>query len=140
VRLPNNAFVLRTILLAIAFVVVCAASGLAQTTPIADLPWLSLEAAPGSNSELGSSGANALKRLGGAPSTSGSANQSGGFRLGIQTEKSMQTPRSLRRSECTATDEQCEEYSGLPKSYPANDKLKGIKNQFLGLSVTSPLQ
>ena len=139
-RLPNNAFVLRAILLAIAFVVACAASGLAQRAPIDDSPWLSLETEPGSNGEIGSRGANARKRLGDAPSISGSANQSGGFRFGIQTEKSVQTPRSLRRSECTATDEQCEEYSGLPKSYPANDKLKGIKNQFLGLSVTSPLQ
>jgi hypothetical protein len=141
VRLPNNAFVLRTILLAIAFMVVCAASGLAQTAPIADLPWLSLETEPGSNGEMGSSGANALKRLGDAPSTRGSVNESGGFRLGIQTEKSLQTPRSMRRSECATTDEECAEYSGLPRSHqPMRGGLKTFKKPFVGFSITSPLQ
>jgi hypothetical protein len=136
-RLTNRAFVLRVILRAIAVTAASCASGLAQTAPIADLPWLSL------NGEMGSSGgARVSKRLGDSPWISGSANQSGGFRFGIQTEKSVQTPRSLRRSECTATDEECEEYSGLPKSYSGNDStwMKVIKNQFLGLSVTSPLQ
>jgi hypothetical protein len=132
-RLTNQPFVLRVISLAIAFAALSWASGLAQTAPIADVPWLSL------NGEMGSGGTNAFKHLGDAPSTSASPSQSGGFRLGIQTEKSVQTPSSLRRSECTAADEECEEYSGLPKSNPAN-KLKGIRNQFLGLSVTSPLQ
>jgi hypothetical protein len=142
VRLPNNAFVLRTLLLAIVFVVVCAASGLAQTAPIADLPWLSLETEPGSNGEMGDrGGANVLKHLGDAPSTGGPTNQSGGFRLDVQTEKSLQTPQSMRRSECaTTTEEECADYSGLPRSHPAHGNLKSLKKPFVGFSITSPLQ
>jgi len=142
VRLPNNAFVLRTILLAIAFMVVCAGSGLAQTAPIADLPWLSLETEPGSNGEIGGSGgANALKHLGDTPSISGPASQSGGLRLGIETEKNVQTPRSMQRSECaTTTDEECADYSGLPRSHPARSSLRSLKKPFIGFSITSPLQ
>src|SRR6516162_2473712 len=64
---------------------------------------------------------------------------SGQFRLGIQTQKSVQTPEPLRRSDCEINDE-CDEYSGLPKSHPGKTTVKNFRKPFLGLSITTPLR
>jgi hypothetical protein len=72
-------------------------------------------------------------------SSNGSANPIGQFRLGIETRKSLQTPEYLRRSDC-ADDDECEEYSGLPRSQPGKMTVKNLKKPFIGLSITTPLQ
>src|SRR5205807_9672893 len=59
--------------------------------------------------------------------------------LEIQTRKSLQPFDALRRSGCE-TDEECEEYSGLPRSEPSRRTIKGTKKPFIGLSITHPLQ
>jgi hypothetical protein len=66
------------------------------------------------------------------------------FRIGasyleIQTRKILQPFEVLRRSGCE-TDEECAEYSGLPKSEPSKQPIKGLKKPFFGLSITTPLQ
>jgi len=67
------------------------------------------------------------------------------FRLGssyleIQTRKSLQPFDPLRPNGCE-TDEECAEYSGLPRSpEPSRRTLKGTKKPFIGLSITQPLQ
>ena len=68
-----------------------------------------------------------------------SDNPSGQFRLGIQTQKSVQTPEPLRRSDCEINDE-CDDYSGLPKSQPRKITTKNFRKPFIGLSITTPLQ
>jgi len=59
--------------------------------------------------------------------------------LGIETQKGLQNP--FRRTDC-ANDDECADYSGLPKSEPPSNKknLKNLKKPFIGLSVTKPIQ
>ena len=63
----------------------------------------------------------------------------GGSRLGIQTEKSVRASDPLRRNECTDDDE-CADYSGLPRTEPGKRNLKTLRKPFIGLSITRPLQ
>ena len=69
----------------------------------------------------------------------GLENPSGQFRVGIQTQKNVETPGPLRRSDCEINDE-CDEYSGLPQSQPRNITTKNFRTPFVGLSITAPLQ
>ena len=87
-------------------------------------------------------GGNGFKNHWDLPSTSGSENSNdkflfGNSYLGIQTQKSFQTP--FRRTDC-ASDDECADYSGLPKSEPSKRTLKNLKKPFIGLSITRPLQ
>ncbi len=66
------------------------------------------------------------------------------FRIGtsyleVQTRKSLQLLDVLPRNGCE-TDEECDEYSGLPRSEPSRRTVKGTKKPFIGLSITQPLQ
>jgi hypothetical protein len=75
---------------------------------------------------------------------SGSTNLSDQFRLGnsylgIQAQKSLQAPESLRPSDCPR-DEECADYSGLPKAEPRKTTVKSLRKPFIGLSITAPLQ
>jgi hypothetical protein len=63
----------------------------------------------------------------------------GDGRLGIQTEKSVRASDPLRRTECT-TDEECADYSSLPRTEPSKRNLKTLRKPFIGLSITRPLQ
>jgi hypothetical protein len=63
----------------------------------------------------------------------------GDGRLGIQTEKSVRGSDPLRRNECT-TDDECADYSSLPKTEPGKRNLKTLRKPFIGLSITKPLQ
>src|SRR5262245_41668000 len=109
-RLPKVLFVLRSLLLAIVGF--------------------------GANSDVGS-GDNSTKRTRLAQAFS--SEPSGQFRLGIETQKRLQTPETLRPTGCVIDDE-CEEYSGLPKSEPGRKAVKNLKKPFIGLSITAPLQ
>jgi hypothetical protein len=59
--------------------------------------------------------------------------------LGIQTQKSLQTFEPFRRADC-ATDDECADYSGLPKSEPPKKTMKNLRKPFFGLSITTPLR
>jgi hypothetical protein len=59
--------------------------------------------------------------------------------LGIQTQKNVQALQSLRRNDCEDDDE-CAEYSGLPKSGQPKASVRNFKRPFIGLSITSPLE
>jgi hypothetical protein len=63
----------------------------------------------------------------------------GGFRLGIETQKRLQTPESLRPTGCVIDDE-CDQYLGVPKSEAGRKAVKNFKKPFIGLSITAPLQ
>jgi hypothetical protein len=80
---------------------------------------------------------NGLVRLVQTLSIRDSTNQNERLRLGIQTQKSLRAPEPLRRNDC-ATDDECDDYSWLPKSEPPNTK--NSKIPFLGLSITAPLK
>ncbi len=69
----------------------------------------------------------------------GADDPTGQFRLGIQTQRNVPTPEPLRRSDCEINDE-CDDYSGLPKSQPRKITTKNLKTPFIGLSITTPLQ
>jgi hypothetical protein len=110
-----------------------------QDSPFTDLHWRSF----GTDFSKNIGGSNGLKNSRDASSMSGSTNPNDKFRLGnsylgIQTQKSLQSPESLRRSDC-ATDDECAEYSGLPKSEPRKTTVKNLRMPFIGLSVTAPL-
>jgi hypothetical protein len=79
-----------------------------------------------------------------APSSSAAATPSDQLRvgssyLGIQTQKNVQALQSLRRNDCEDDDE-CAEYSGLPKSGQPKASVKNFKRPFIGLSITRPLE
>ena len=66
----------------------------------------------------------------------------------IQTQKNVQPPEALRRSDCIPGEE-CEDYSGLPtfdsgkstiKNSPGKDTVKNLKKPFIGFSITRPIQ
>jgi hypothetical protein len=59
--------------------------------------------------------------------------------LGIQIEKNVQALESLRRIDCP-TDDECAEYSGLPKSGQLKASTRNFKRPFIGLSITRPLE
>lgn len=82
---------------------------------------------------------NSRMKLAQAPSAQGLENPSGQFRVGIQTQKSVPAPEPLRRSDCEINDE-CDDYSGLPKSQPRKITPKNFRKPFIGLSITTPLQ
>jgi hypothetical protein len=112
---------------------------LPQASPFTDLHWRSSGTDFGKNTG-GDNGFNSRD----ASSMSGSTNPNDQFRLGdgylgIQTQKSLQTPEPLRRADCPK-DEECADYSGLPKSEPPKMNLKNLKKPFIGLSITAPLQ
>jgi hypothetical protein len=84
------------------------------------------------------------------PRPSGSANAFDQFKLGdsylgVETKRRLQPLVPFQRSGCT-TDEECEDYSGLPKSKTrgsaGSQSLTGrhLRKPFLGLSVTTPIQ
>jgi hypothetical protein len=164
VRLSDNVFVLRCVLLTIALTAACPDIGcgatdrfpaaavdthpaqgrtttrLAQAPPLVDLPPGSLDTNSKNAGEIQSrdAGRSEFKQLREAPS-SGSANPSDGWRLGIQTEQSLQTPKSLRKVNDCPDDDECDEYTGLPRRHPARSGLKGFRRPYIGLSITSPL-
>jgi hypothetical protein len=79
-----------------------------------------------------------------APSSSAAATPSDQLRvgssyLGIQIEKNVQALESLRRIDCP-TDDECAEYSGLPKSGQPKASMRNFKRPFIGLSITRPLE
>ena len=79
-----------------------------------------------------------------APSSSAAATPSDQLRvgssyLGIQTQKNVQALQSLRRNDCEDDDE-CAEYSGLPKSGQPKASMRNFKRPFIGLSITRPLE
>lgn len=87
-------------------------------------------------------GSNGFKNLGDVPSTSGSTSSNSRFSfgnsyLGIETQKKLQTP--FWRTDC-ASDDECADYSGLPKSEPSKRTVKNLRRPFIGLSITTPIQ
>jgi hypothetical protein len=64
--------------------------------------------------------------------------QFGGSYFGIQTQKTFQIPQLLGQPDCT-TDDECADYSGLPKAKQPKTATKNLRKPFIGLSITSPL-
>jgi hypothetical protein len=63
--------------------------------------------------------------------------------IGIQTQRSVQTPDPIRRSDCLS-DEDCTDYPGPPKSLgpssgPKTSTVRSFRKPFIGLSITAPL-
>jgi hypothetical protein len=63
--------------------------------------------------------------------------QLGGSYIGVQTEKTVRVIDPTKSTDC-ANDDDCMDYSGLPKSVPARHGLKSFRKPFLGLSITRP--
>jgi len=63
--------------------------------------------------------------------------QLGGTYIGVQTEKTVRVIDPTKPTDC-ADDDECMDYSGLPKSAPARHGLKSFRRPFLGLSITTP--
>jgi hypothetical protein len=59
--------------------------------------------------------------------------------IGVQTQKSVQTPDPLRRSDC-AKDDDCTNYPGSPQFAPPRTTVKSLRKPFIGLSITAPLR
>jgi hypothetical protein len=74
-----------------------------------------------------------------AAATPGDQLRVGSSYLGIQTQKNVQALQSLRRNDCEDDDE-CAEYSGLPKSGQPKASVRNFKRPFIGLSITRPLE
>jgi hypothetical protein len=79
-----------------------------------------------------------------APSSSAAATPTDQLRLGssylgIQIEKNVQVLESLRRIDCP-TDDECAEYSGLPKSRQPKASARNLRPPFIGLSITRPVE
>jgi hypothetical protein len=109
--------------------------------------WMRLPQAPYAHSYWDSfdadftRGENGFKDSRDPASTSKPANSNDTFSfsksyLGIETQKNLQSPW---RTGCTS-DEECADYSGLPKSEPSRRTLKSLRKPYFGLSVTTPIQ
>jgi len=67
------------------------------------------------------------------------------FRLGnsyieIQTQRILQPPDQIRRSDCPI-DEDCTDYPGAPRSMsPKPSTMKSLRRSYIGLSITAPLR
>jgi hypothetical protein len=110
---------------------------LPQAVPFIDSPTRSFGKDFGGNIGTGSK----LRNFGDA-GTSGSTNDQfrlGNSYLGIQTQKHVQGLDRFWRTDC-ATDEDCVDYSGLPRSEPHKKDIKSFRKPFFGLSITTPLQ
>jgi len=110
---------------------------LPQAVPFIDSPWRSFGRDFGGNI-----GARDNFRNFGDVSTSGSTNDRlwlGNSYLGIQTQKTLQGLDRFWRTDC-ATDEDCADYSGLPRSEAPKKGMKNLRKPFIGLSITTPLQ
>jgi hypothetical protein len=113
---------------------------LPQVSPILDLHWHSFGTDFGKTVDS----RNQLEGFGNASPLTTSTHSIERFQLGdsylrIQTQKTLQTPPPFRRSDCS-TDDECADYSGLPKSKSPKSALNNLKNPFIGLSFTTPLQ
>lgn len=58
--------------------------------------------------------------------------------LSFQTERMTPTPVPFRRSDCT--EDECADYSPLPKVKHSKTTTKNFRKPYIGLSVTSPFQ
>jgi hypothetical protein len=65
--------------------------------------------------------------------------QLGNSYIGVQTEKNLRPFEPFRQGDC-ATDDECAEYSGLPKTEPPKKGMKHFRKPFIGLSITTPLR
>jgi hypothetical protein len=65
--------------------------------------------------------------------------QFGDSYFGIQTQKTFQIPQLSGQPDCT-TDDECADYSGLPKAKQPKTTTKNLRKPFIGLSITSPLK
>jgi hypothetical protein len=60
--------------------------------------------------------------------------------IGIQTQRILQTPDQIRRSDCPI-DEDCTDYPGPPRGMSAKTTtIKGLRKPYIGLSITAPLR
>src|SRR5262249_47023317 len=60
--------------------------------------------------------------------------------IGIQTQKILQTPDQIRRSDCPI-DEDCTDYPGAPRLMsPKATTIKSLRKPYIGLSITAPLR
>jgi hypothetical protein len=60
--------------------------------------------------------------------------------IGIQTQRILQPPDQIRRSDCPI-DEDCTDYPGAPRSMsPKPSTIKSLRRSYIGLSITAPLR
>jgi hypothetical protein len=59
--------------------------------------------------------------------------------IGIQTQKSLQTPDQIARGDCPK-DEDCTDYPGAPRFLNPKTNVKSLRRPFIGLSITAPLR
>jgi hypothetical protein len=59
--------------------------------------------------------------------------------IGIKTDKSLRVIEPYKENDC-ANDDDCSDYSGLPKSAPARRTLKNVRKPFFGLSISRPIE
>jgi hypothetical protein len=113
---------------------------IAEGPPLNDLQWRSF----GLDYDKIIHSDDGVKTFQGLSSISGSTYSTDQYRLGdsyfgIQTEKATRTPEKSGRSDCT-TDDECADYSGLPKPKLLKTTTKNVRKPFIGLSITTPLQ
>jgi hypothetical protein len=101
--------------------------------------WSSFDSSIGGNVRAGTSFDRNNAPSSSAAATPGDQLRVGRSYLGIQTEKNVQVLQSLRRTDCP-TDDECAEYSGLPKSGQPKASMRNFKRPFIGLSITRPLE
>jgi len=65
--------------------------------------------------------------------------QFGDSYIGIQAQKNFRTPQPSGSPDCKS-DEECADYSALPKAKQQNTSAKNIRKPFLGLSITTPIE
>jgi hypothetical protein len=107
----------------------------APGVPFIDLPWDSF-----GTRFSGNAGAAPVQRFREAPAA-GASNldqlRLGDLLLGIETQKPLDGLERFRRTDC-ATDDECTDNSGLPRTAPPTG-LKNIRMPFFGLSISRPL-
>jgi len=113
--------------------------------PGSDASWNTLDTSL--NADLG--GGDRPNKFKYAPSSLGPASsfdrlKLGDGYLGLETQRRLLIPVPWQSADCASVEE-CEDYSGLPKSKPSGSSGSGsglgrIRKPFIGLSITRPIQ
>jgi hypothetical protein len=111
-----------------------------EDSPLIGLPWQSFSA----NYNTGIRTNDGFKTFQGLSAAGESKTpidqfQFGDGYIGIQTQKTFRIPQLSGQPDCT-TDDECADYSGLPKATQPNTSRKIIHKPFVGLSITTPLK
>jgi hypothetical protein len=111
-----------------------------ESHPLLDVPWESL-VVDYNKSFVNPNGRKTFRGLAAAGETKTPIDQFqyGDSYFGVRTDKMFQIPPASGQPDC-ASDEECADYSVLPKARQSKMAGKSIRKPYVGLSITTPIK